>query len=112
MYFILSPFLRVKKTLNICDFFCLGPWRWYDETMLDCCEPLNKIKNEGISLRNVTCLARCAGAKVVVFHTNQTTIDDFRTHVINCTSSEDIHLIVTYNRKAFKQVCIMSLNLL
>lgn len=80
-----------------------GPWRWYDETMLDCCEPLNKIKNEGISLRNVTCLARCAGAKVVVFHTNQTTIDDFRTHVINCTSSEDIHLIVTYNRKAFNQ---------
>lgn len=80
--------------------------------MLDCCEPLNKIKNEGISLQNVTCLARCAGAKVVVFHTNQTTIDDFRTHVINCTSSEDIHLIVTYNRQAFKQVFIMSFNLI
>ncbi|KAF8014209.1 hypothetical protein BT93_H0142 [Corymbia citriodora subsp. variegata] len=26
-----------------------GPWRWFDESMLDCCEPLEKVKAEGIS---------------------------------------------------------------
>ncbi|KAK8493991.1 hypothetical protein V6N12_035156 [Hibiscus sabdariffa] len=43
-----------------------GPWRWFDDTMLDCCEPLEKIK-------------------------------------ISCASSEDCHLIVSYNRAILKQ---------
>ncbi|KAF0913042.1 hypothetical protein E2562_019815 [Oryza meyeriana var. granulata] len=24
-----------------------GPWRWFDESMLDCCEHLDKVKAEG-----------------------------------------------------------------
>ncbi|URE47206.1 hypothetical protein MUK42_16959 [Musa troglodytarum] len=80
-----------------------GPWRWYDESMLDCCEPLEKIKAEGITFGTVACLAQCAGAEVKAFRTNQSTIDDFRAHVIKCTSSEDCHLIVSYHRKPFNQ---------
>ncbi|KAJ8478384.1 hypothetical protein OPV22_022111 [Ensete ventricosum] len=80
-----------------------GPWRWYDESMLDCCEPLEKIKVEGITFGTVACLAQCAGAEVKAFRTNQSTIDDFRAHVIKCTSSEDCHLIVSYHRKPFNQ---------
>ncbi|XP_074582111.1 glutathione gamma-glutamylcysteinyltransferase 1-like isoform X2 [Curcuma longa] len=83
-----------------------GPWRWYDETMLDCCEPLEKVKAEGITFGKVACLAQCAGAKVEAFRTNQCNIDDFRHNVIKCSSSEDCHLIASYSRKPLKQTGI------
>ncbi|KAG6535931.1 glutathione gamma-glutamylcysteinyltransferase 1-like [Zingiber officinale] len=80
-----------------------GPWRWYDESMLDCCEPLEKVKAKGITFGKVACLAHCAGAKVEAFRTNQSNIGNFRNHVIKCASSEDCHLIASYHRKHFKQ---------
>ncbi|XVF21544.1 hypothetical protein REPUB_Repub12eG0099000 [Reevesia pubescens] len=80
-----------------------GPWRWFDDSMLDCCEPLEKIKNQGITFGKVACLAVCNGAQVEPFRTDQSSLDDFRKRVISCTSSEDCHLIVSYNREVFKQ---------
>ncbi|PWA99269.1 phytochelatin synthase 1 [Artemisia annua] len=68
-----------------------GPWRWFDESMFDCCEPLEKVKAKGISFGKVVCLAHCAGAKVEAFCTNQTSIDEFRKHVIACSTSDDCH---------------------
>lgn len=81
-----------------------GPWRWFDETMLDCCEPLDKVKAKGISFGKVICLGHCAGAKVESFRTNQSSIDEFRKYVMTCSMSEDCHIIASYNRRAFKQV--------
>ncbi|KAL1552949.1 Glutathione gamma-glutamylcysteinyltransferase 1 [Salvia divinorum] len=80
-----------------------GPWRWFDETMLDCCEPLDKVKAKGISFGKVICLGHCAGAKVESFRTNQSSIDEFRNHVVACSTSEDCHIIASYTRRAFKQ---------
>ncbi|KAJ0566013.1 putative glutathione gamma-glutamylcysteinyltransferase [Helianthus annuus] len=80
-----------------------GPWRWFDESMLDCCEPLETVKAKGISFGKVVCLAHCAGAKVEAFRTNQTSIDEFRKHVVACSSSDDCHVIASYNRATFKQ---------
>ncbi|PHT86332.1 Glutathione gamma-glutamylcysteinyltransferase 2 [Capsicum annuum] len=80
-----------------------GPWRWFDESMLDCCEPLEKVKAKGISFGKVVCLAQCAGAKVEAFRSNLSTIDDFRKHVMACTASDDCHLISSYHRGLFKQ---------
>lgn len=80
-----------------------GPWRWFDESMLDCCEPLEKVKAEGITFGKVACLATCAGANVEAFRTKQSTLDDFRNYVRRCSSSEDCHLITSYHRKHFKQ---------
>ncbi|PWA79217.1 phytochelatin synthase [Artemisia annua] len=80
-----------------------GPWRWFDESMLDCCEPLEKVKAEGISFGKVVCLAHCAGAKVEAYRTNQSNIDDFRRHVIACSTSNDCHVIASYFRGTFKQ---------
>jgi Phytochelatin synthase len=82
----------------------LGPWRWFDESMLDCCEPLEKVKAEGITFGKVACLAHCAGAKVEAYRANQSSLDDFRKHVIKCTMSEDCHVIASYHRSPFKQV--------
>ncbi|KAK8962912.1 Glutathione gamma-glutamylcysteinyltransferase 1 [Platanthera guangdongensis] len=79
------------------------PWRWFDESMLDCCEPLEKVKAEGITFGKVACLAHCSGAKVKAYRTNQSSLDDFRDYIIRCTSSEEWHLIASYHRKPFKQ---------
>lgn len=80
-----------------------GPWRWFDESMLDCCEPLEKVKATGISFGKLVCLAHCAGAKVDAFRANQSTIDEFRKHVMRCSISDDCHVISSYDRSAFKQ---------
>ncbi|KAJ8534646.1 hypothetical protein K7X08_016374 [Anisodus acutangulus] len=80
-----------------------GPWRWFDESMLDCCEPLEMVKAKGISFGKVVCLAHCAGAKVEAFRSNLSTIEDFRKHVMACTTSDDCHLISSYHRGLFKQ---------
>ncbi|KAK6143960.1 hypothetical protein DH2020_020780 [Rehmannia glutinosa] len=80
-----------------------GPWRWFDENMLDCCEPLEKVKDKGISFGKVVCLAHCAGANVEAFRTNQSSIDDFRKFVMACSTSDDCHVISSYHRGAFNQ---------
>ncbi|KAG8640226.1 glutathione gamma-glutamylcysteinyltransferase 1 [Manihot esculenta] len=80
-----------------------GPWRWFDESMLDCCEPLEKVKATGISFGKLVCLGLCAGAKVEAYRTNQSDIDDFRKHVIQCSISDDCHIISSYHRGIFKQ---------
>ena len=41
-----------------------GPWRWFHESMLDCCEPLETVKAQGITFSKLACLARCNGAHV------------------------------------------------
>ncbi|KAF3950687.1 hypothetical protein CMV_023591 [Castanea mollissima] len=50
------------------------PWRWFDDSMLDCCEPLEKVKADGITFGKVACLAHCNGAKVEAFRTSESTI--------------------------------------
>ncbi|KAI4311398.1 hypothetical protein MLD38_036300 [Melastoma candidum] len=80
-----------------------GPWRWFDESMLDCCEPLEKVKAEGISFGKVVCLAQCAGADVQAFRTSQSTMDSFRQFVKRCCSADNCHIVSSYNRATFRQ---------
>ncbi|KAL9285061.1 hypothetical protein ACSQ67_024591 [Phaseolus vulgaris] len=83
-----------------------GPWRWFDESMLDCCVPLTQIQLEGITFGRVACLARCNGAKVVAFRSDESSVDEFRKHVISCSHSEDSHVIVSYHRTPLNQTGI------
>ncbi|CAH8336805.1 unnamed protein product [Eruca vesicaria subsp. sativa] len=80
-----------------------GPWRWFDESMLECCEPLEIVKDKGITFGKVVCLAHSSGAKVQAFRTTQSTIDDFRKYVLRCSTSDNCHMISTYHRGVFKQ---------
>lgn len=80
-----------------------GLWRWFDETMLDWCEPLEKVKVDGISFGKVVCLAHCAGANVEAYRTDESSVDEFRRLVVMCSTLSDTHLVSSYHRKAFKQ---------
>lgn len=71
-----------------------------------------RVKADGITFKKVACLAYGAGAKVEAFHTSQSNIDDFRSHVKKCAASEDCHLIASYHQKPFKQVFSLTIHLI
>ncbi|GAU26780.1 hypothetical protein TSUD_317780 [Trifolium subterraneum] len=80
-----------------------GPWRWFDEYMLDYHGPLDKIKTGGISFSNLVSLANCTGAKVEAFRASHSSIDNFRKYVMKCSTSDDCHIISSFHRKSLKQ---------
>ncbi|MCL7031939.1 hypothetical protein MKW94_000027 [Papaver nudicaule] len=78
-------------------------WRWFDESMFDCWIPLDKVMGKGLSLSKAVSLARCAGTNVKGFYSSQSNIDEFRKHVVSCTSNEDSHMVALYHRPTFNQ---------
>ena len=45
-----------------------GPWRWYHESMLDCCRPLEWVKKSGLLFAEFVCLSECHGLNVDAKH--------------------------------------------
>nr|AWV56809.1 similar to phytochelatin synthase [Trebouxia lynnae] len=80
-----------------------GPWRWFHEQMLDCCEPLSQVLASGINLDQAACLARCNGAKAHLSRYGRFTEESFRSTVQEMCASEQQHMIVSYSRKHLLQ---------
>ena len=96
-----------------------GPWRWYEETMLNCCLDLEDVKTTGITLRDFRCLAHCQGLSVDLRHCDDASLDEFRVSIQKtCVSSNievevgtdddcedllDHVLVVSYSRKVIRQ---------
>src|SRR3954447_24737830 len=55
-----------------------GPWRWFAEELLDCCVPLSEVRQRGVDLGQLACLARCNGADVELAYGDATSLDSFR----------------------------------
>jgi len=56
-----------------------GPWRWYEEKMLNCCVDLEEIKQTGITLQDFQCLSFCQGLSVDLHYCDETSsLDQFR----------------------------------
>eukprot|EP01137_Pigoraptor_chileana_P019951 Opistho-2@81690 len=80
-----------------------GPWRWFDESLLDCCEPLETVKVKGITLPKLACLARCNGATAKLVYASTVTIDEFRAEVARCARGDGVHMAAAYARPALGQ---------
>jgi glutathione gamma-glutamylcysteinyltransferase len=97
-----------------------GPWRWYDERMLNCCVDLEEVKQTGITLRTFACLAHCQGIQAHVHYVDDAphTLDHFRATVQRAcnedqssdsnkkedtTAINNAFLVVSYNRKVLGQ---------
>jgi len=83
-----------------------GVWRWFSEDMLDCCEPLEVIQQQGLIFDNFCCLARCNGALVEAHRPDEEgeTLERFRRRLEATVSKpEGEVLVVSYSRKAFDQ---------
>mmetsp|Transcript_17797 Transcript_17797/g.56903 ORF Transcript_17797/g.56903 Transcript_17797/m.56903 type:complete len:429 (-) Transcript_17797:1237-2523(-) len=82
-----------------------GPWRWYHETMLNCCTSLDQVKESGISMPEWLCLAQCNGTRVVEHLEGGGTLEEFRSLVRASARrpSNEQALVVSYSRKQFEQ---------
>jgi hypothetical protein len=72
-----------------------GSWRWYDETMLDCCTPLDVIRIKGITLSQLACVAKCNSAHTITKYGNSITVEEFRRDVIMISSLSNVRAVST-----------------
>lgn len=97
-----------------------GPWRWYEESMLNCCVDLDDVKRTGITMSVFHCLAQCQGITSRVYYAQDegSTVEHFREQVraacveaeqgdedVEDRSDDHLHsiLVVSYNRRGLGQ---------
>ena len=81
----------------------MGTWRWYSESMLDCCVDLEEVKRRGLTFDEWGCVARCQGLAVEMARAADSSLTAFRAAVVRaCTSTTHI-LCVAYSRKPLQQ---------
>jgi glutathione gamma-glutamylcysteinyltransferase len=79
-----------------------GPWRWFSEELLDCCVSLEQVRQRGLDLDEVACLARCNGAKVDLFRADSSDVDAWRAALAAAARGDGV-LIAAYDRAALDQ---------
>lgn len=83
-----------------------GVWRWYDESLLDCCKDLNDVQREGITLEEFVCLGKCNGVDMASHRVEAYCLDTFSTlrEVIRDSCGRtDAVVAATYSRKTLGQ---------
>jgi len=79
-----------------------GPWRWFAEDLLDCCVPLADVRERGLDLDELACLARCNGAEVDLQRRDTSSLVAWRAALAVAASGEAV-LIASYDRSAMGQ---------
>lgn len=79
-----------------------GPWRWFSEDMLDCCSPLADMRERGVDLDELACLARCNGADVKVHRGDVSSLEDWRAALAIVARGEAV-VVAAYDRAAMGQ---------
>eukprot|EP00041_Stephanoeca_diplocostata_P032673 m.1054554 g.1054554 ORF g.1054554 m.1054554 type:complete len:602 (-) comp24190_c0_seq4:2288-4093(-) len=81
-----------------------GAWRWYSETMLECCVSTEYVKEFGITFDQFECLAMCNSLAVQSTRADEGSVEDFRRTVQRVLSRDDGTLLVaSYDRGVLGQ---------
>lgn len=81
-----------------------GPWRWFSEELLDCCVPLSRVRQSGLTIDELACLASCNGANATVTRAADNGEDDFRRSLeLGYGSATGTLLIAGYSRAVLGQ---------
>ncbi|EFO25033.1 PCS-1 protein [Loa loa] len=82
-----------------------SPWRFYHESMLDCCIPLDVIKKTGITLSQFACLAECnkLSTELKYAESKSEFLSIFRENIKRSMTVDDTILVVNYNRQVLGQ---------
>lgn len=81
-----------------------GRWRWYHETMLDCCVPLGRVVRNGITLHEFASIAECNAVQTHTRLADATlSIEELRATIRDCTSRNDRVLVCAYARGRVQQ---------
>lgn len=79
-----------------------GPWRWFSEELLDCCAPLERVREKGLSIDELACLAECNGAQTRLERPDD--IERFRDDIRAATRApREPIVVVGYDRKTLGQ---------
>ena len=78
-------------------------WRFYSELMLDCCEPLDRVRKKGITFDKVHCLASCNGADSAMVRAEDSELGAFRSQLKECCSLPGKIMLCTYSRRVLNQ---------
>lgn len=79
-----------------------GPWRWFSEELLDCCVSLDQVRERGLDLDEVACLARCNGAAVELFRAETSDAAAWRSS-LTAAARGDAVVIASYDRAGLDQ---------
>lgn len=79
-----------------------GPWRWFSEELLDCCVPLIDVRQRGVDMDELACLARCNGADAEVRHAARSTLEEWRA-VLATAAGGDVVVLAAYDRASLGQ---------
>ncbi|GAA5958325.1 hypothetical protein JCM3765_004792 [Sporobolomyces pararoseus] len=89
-----------------------GPWRFYDQDMLDCCRPLSDIAQVGLTLAEFSCLSRCNGLRARVqspsvvgsptTESRHSALEQFRNDLKKASKGPEI-MAISYSRKVLGQ---------
>lgn len=79
-----------------------GPWRWFSEELLDCCVSLEWIRQRGLDLDQVTCLARCNGAAAEMHRPDTSDATAWRESLHAAARGESV-VIAAYDRAGLDQ---------
>jgi len=79
-----------------------GVWRWFSEELLDCCVALEQIRQRGLDLDEVACLARCNGASVAMFRAETSDASAWRASLNQAARGERV-IVASYDRAGLDQ---------
>jgi glutathione gamma-glutamylcysteinyltransferase len=79
-----------------------GVWRWFADDMLDCCLPLAIVREQGLNIDQLACLARCNRAEVTLARAEATNLAAWRT-ALGAAAGGDSVVIASYDRAALGQ---------
>lgn len=79
-----------------------GPWRWFSEDLLTCCTSLETVRERGLDLDEVSCLARCNGATVEVHRPDTSDIATWHASLAAAARGETV-VIAAYDRRGLDQ---------
>ena len=79
-----------------------GPWRWFAEDLLDCCVPLAEVRERGLDLDELTCLARCNGAEVELLRADSADLASWRAALAAASHGQTV-VVASYDRSAMGQ---------
>jgi glutathione gamma-glutamylcysteinyltransferase len=79
-----------------------GPWRWFSEDLLDCCVPLAEVRERGLDVDELACLARCNGAEVQLQRADGVELASWREALASAASGTTV-IVAAYDRAAMGQ---------
>jgi glutathione gamma-glutamylcysteinyltransferase len=80
-----------------------GAWRWYSEELLDCCVPLPEVREHGVTLEELGCLARCNGLTAEVKHARDHGAAELGADLLAAGRGDGSVVIASYGRAALGQ---------